>query len=385
MVQVGGHKKAGTMLNRVKLITEIEKNASSLFYSQESVAPFMHDKWLLLCKDKVFLEKLHHYKNALWPIPLWQNELNNVVPITDVADSYDIISVDGSQIYPDRHIKAYCFLINIGLVKFSYQEAVSTVVFESVPFLYPFKDEQLYSVDIINGIRHSHELSYGFEKAKDMLQSYWNGLLLFDGSFIFWHLDLQKGLRERFLDEYLTYLNISYLHKIPSAAYISSPKSKELISILRLFLCNFIVENTVSYQAIDAMLDSFLVGLYLPVGFRTTIFKNTSPISFVYPDHLKPHFFYINVGKEIARVEFPAWMVNDSLLIDKVASYIKDQAQKGDGYPVALAEAHEQAVIKAADRDFFYTYLERFVQKNYGQYKNSAYSQKLMHKKIMKV
>ncbi|RTL06652.1 DNA double-strand break repair nuclease NurA [Candidatus Dependentiae bacterium] len=373
------------MLNKIKLVTEIEKKALDLFYTQEHFCPMVYEQWLLLNKEMMFLEKVRNFKGSIWPIPLWQDELDKVIAVPDACNIYHIISVDGSQIYPDRHIKGRCFLINIGLVNFCYQDTVSSVAFESVPFVYPYKDEQLYSVEIINGIRHGHELTYGFEKAKDVLRSSSNGLLLFDGSFIFWHLDLQKGLRERFLDEYLGCLNMSYVHKIPSAAYISSPKSKELISILRLFLCNFDVQNTSLYESIDGMVDSLLVCLYLPIGYRTTIFKNTSPISCAYPDHLKPHFFYINVGKEVARVEFPAWMAEDIGLINKVASYIKDQAQKGDGYPVVLAEAHEQAVIKAVDRDFFYTYLERFTQKNYGQYKSSPYSQKLMHKKVMRV
>lgn len=373
------------MLNRIKLIQEIERNAPALFYTQESLAPFINEQWLLLCQNKAFLEKVLNFKGSLWPIPLWEGLLNQGVAVSNASDEYDIISVDGSQIYPDRHIKTHCFLINIGLVRFTYQSIVSSVFFESVPFLYSFKSDDLYSIDIINGIRHGHELKYGFEQALFYLSSFEKALLLFDGSFIFWHLDLQKGLRERFLDEYLTYLNISYLQKIPSAAYISNPKSKELISILRLFLCNFDVENRESYEAIDGMLDSFLVSLYVPVGFRTTIFKNTSQISFAYPDHLKPHFFYINVGKEVARVEFPAWMADDLVLINRIASYIKDQAQKGDGYPVVLAEAHEQAVIKGIDRDFFYAYLDRYVQQHYGQYNSSMYSQKLAHKKIIKV
>jgi NurA-like 5'-3' nuclease len=30
------------------------------------------------------------------------------------------------------------------------------------------------------------------------------------------------------------------------------------------------------------------------------------------------------------------------------------QAQKGGGYPIALAEAHQQAVVRGAERDMFY-------------------------------
>lgn len=34
-------------------------------------------------------------------------------------------------------------------------------------------------------------------------------------------------------------------------------------------------------------------------------------------------------------------------------SLVLDQCRRGQGYPVAISEAHEQAVINGADRQFF--------------------------------
>ena len=62
-------------------------------------------------------------------------------------------------------------------------------------------------------------------------------------------------------------------------------------------------------------------------------------------------FVYINVGAEIARLEFPAWTTPDAL--EQLCGAVIDQCAKGMGYPVALSEAHEQAVVKAADRRAF--------------------------------
>ena len=91
------------------------------------------------------------------------------------------------------------------------------------------------------------------------------------------------------------------------------------------------------------------------------VFENKSSITVFYPAHVKPFFFYINTGMEIGRVEIPAWIAQDSLLVDFIATVIVDQCIKGGGYPVALAEAHEQAVIKGPDRDFFYHVLQKMV------------------------
>ena len=41
-------------------------------------------------------------------------------------------------------------------------------------------------------------------------------------------------------------------------------------------------------------------------------------------------------------------------LFDRLCAIAFDQSVKGRGYPVCLAEAHEQAVVKGGDREFFY-------------------------------
>ena len=67
----------------------------------------------------------------------------------------------------------------------------------------------------------------------------------------------------------------------------------------------------------------------------------------------------MQVGTEVGRVEIPAWIAQDEKLVDQVAASILDQCHKGYGYPIGLAEAHEQAVIKGPDREFFYHLLQK--------------------------
>jgi hypothetical protein len=66
---------------------------------------------------------------------------------------------------------------------------------------------------------------------------------------------------------------------------------------------------------------------------------------------------YVHAGAEIARVEFPAWV--DPPGLERLAACVADQIRKGMGYPVALAEAHEQAVVKASDRRAFLDLVRR--------------------------
>ena len=142
------------------------------------------------------------------------------------------------------------------------------------------------------------------------------------------------------------------------ASYISSSKSKELINLIRLQLCDF-DENNEAYKKVDHLVDTHIASFFLNPFERTTVFQNHSTISASYPDLIKPYFFYLHNGDEIGRVEIPAWIAQDNQKVDLVAQIILDQCKKGYGYPVAIAEAHEQAVIKGPDREFFYQLVNR--------------------------
>jgi hypothetical protein len=69
-------------------------------------------------------------------------------------------------------------------------------------------------------------------------------------------------------------------------------------------------------------------------------------------------FFYVHVGDEVGRVEIPRYVAEDEDLLSLVHGTIVDQAVKGRGYPVSLAEAHERAVVRGTEREGFYRHLE---------------------------
>jgi hypothetical protein len=91
----------------------------------------------------------------------------------------------------------------------------------------------------------------------------------------------------------------------------------------------------------------------LAEGQRGPLFVSMSRVNVEsYGPHLI-HFFYMRAGREVARVELPRWVAEDPAQVDLAHAIVYDQCMKGQGYPVALARAHEQAVVKAADRRAF--------------------------------
>jgi hypothetical protein len=69
-------------------------------------------------------------------------------------------------------------------------------------------------------------------------------------------------------------------------------------------------------------------------------------------------FCYLATPYEIARLEFPLWVAEGDTL-DKVQRLLLRQCYLGDGYPKAITLSHQQAILRAQDRESYYFLLER--------------------------
>ena len=112
----------------------------------------------------------------------------------------------------------------------------------------------------------------------------------------------------------------------------------------------------------------------LKEGERSPLFFTQSKIV---KDRYGPHrvyFFYLKLDGEIARVEVPEWISQDKEKLGLAHSLLLDQCRRGQGYPVALAEAHEQAVVTGADRENFLELLDTWFVKEHISQSSSAKS-----------
>jgi hypothetical protein len=347
------------MLNRAKVMSALRHIQDDLFHDISDEINCAREVWERITKDATFIHKIRACEIPL-PLPLWDGDLGEAIAIDPKIGPYTILGVDGSQIYPDKHQGSTCFLINIGSVLVSYGQPGKGVHLESVPYVFVHSEEDEWSAtpDIVNCRREEFEFEAGsvISQAVRAEQSpdtpY---LFVSDGSLIFWHLESKDiPVRDFFLSRYCALLDELYDQKTLCAGYISLPKNKELVNLVRVALADFNTTVCMASTAINHVVDTTLVSMYLEPHTRTTIFKSGAPIAKHYPDHLAPYFFYLHTGDEIARVEIPAWIALDEAAVTSVTRMLLDQSVKGRGYPVVLAEAHEQAVVKGPDREFFY-------------------------------
>ena len=201
---------------------------------------------------------------------------------------------------------------------------------------------------------------------------------LVDGTLILWMLEsLDDEIVESLLSEFLNVLSILEAYRIPVAGYISSPGATDVFGALRVAACDYPDHrrdidcmdcwrritnegHTAACDILPRVTDRYIVEQIanLQPGERTAAFPSESRILRRYKQH-EIQFCYVHTGREIARVEVPRWVAADREMLDRVHAIIWDQAQLGRGYPVALQEAHEQAVLSMGDRRLVEETVER--------------------------
>lgn len=319
-------------------------------------------------------------ETCAWLLARPVEPLNTIYDAPERPPEYTIIATDGSQIEVDRHGMAAWYVLNIGRVYLHYGSRPAAKL-SARPTLY-FRDEDLYLSDGVrripiegNYLSARRDVAEGVELvalADEFLAARGApAIALQDGTLVRWTLaGAEKFVQEHFLRPYLEYLEEMRRRDIPVASYISRPRAPEVAGTIRLMFCPDVhladgrgakcnecsdaaAGRAPSCAICQGLTDADILADMLADGQRGPLFVSMSRINIeAYGPHLI-HFFYLRAGREIARVEIPRWVAENPAHVARVHAVVYDQFIKGQGYPVALARAHEQAVVRAADRRAF--------------------------------
>ena len=316
--------------------------------------------------------------------PLDEKPLSPPPPAT-----YSIVATDGSHIDIDRHHAAPCSLINIGEVRLDYG-ADPGALLDSHPRLLS-DDAELFIRDpagnretplqgALLGIKRDGDECAALVALAAAVPPDRPALALADGTLIRWNLTTANYeayvLRELLDNGYLRCLSafktLCAERPLAVASYISQPGGNEVVNTLRLTLCPHEPANCDRYcgeiktgerpcDPLSGVSDTALLNRYLGIGERSAIFESTSKVIGQYYGEHRICFFYLKLEDEIARIELPIWLATDPDRVNLVHALVLEQMKKGNGYPVALAEAHEQAVVTGADRELFYEVVDTYL------------------------
>lgn len=312
--------------------------------------------------------------------------LDSITP-PEVPADWTAVSVDGSHIDVDRHLPLRCHLINLGGCSITYGKDPGCELFSEPALAVDDEDQYLRPPDgasgetliagpLLGALRTIREV----ERLADAVESLPDDrpvLALLDGTLAFW--DLQRGQYPRYVADLLIGDRLSGAlarlreasrdgRPVAVAAYTSRPRTAEAAGAVRLTLCG---EGDADCNRLCTARHSDLASCDGAAGFDDReVFE---PV--LEPGHRSPlyrsshlaarfalglaagqewsHFYYLNGGAEIARVEVPDWLADDPELLAVSHAMLVRQCQLGLGYPVAISEAHEQAVITGHDREEF--------------------------------
>ena len=336
----------------------------------------------LATADATRLEAKRQASEVRWPMAGVAASLGAKLPPPPLPRAYTVIGVDGSHIDVDRHSPARCYLINIGLCQITYGLQPDARL-SSQPTLYTAAEDLVLTDPSSNlnrvpidgsllGLKRAVAEMEALADALEALPGDEPALGLLDGSLILWGLAGQAQpdfARRRILEEGLLpaldrLQQATASRPVAVASYISLPGSREVVDLLRLHHCPYEPANCDLYcrqvipgqrgcDPVDGLLDRDLFAAHLEAGERSQVFVNhTSVVEERYGPH-QVSFYYLNVGEEMGRVEVPAWVANDPQRLALTHALVLEQCLKGEGYPVALSESHEQAVVTGADRAYF--------------------------------
>ncbi len=370
------------MLELTQVIGDIQKMGAEARKRGDKVAAQMRSALMQASLDEDAWVATRPQRESL-PKPGWlAADCRDVPPSATkplppgVPAVYTALATDGSQIPLDRHAVAPCYLINVGQIALHYGTGERPTLSSEATLHY--RDEDLYQTEgggdpvplsdkIIANRRllaESAALAALIETNKDR-----EAIALVDDPLIVWTPQGESEAEQRrVIDGFCQMLEAGQTHGVPVAGYVSRPGHKDVVGALRLTLCEPGCPHDPKglCAQLASLTDVQLFTRLLPhSGDRSPVYASTSPNLKYYPAEQCIAFFYLNAGGEIARVEIPQWVAEDADLVDRVHRLVFDQARKGQGYPIALAEAHERAIVRGPEREAFFRLVENaFVREN---------------------
>lgn len=332
-----------------------------------------------------------------WLLAQPERSFQGAIAAPPAPSDYVVVASDGSFILPDRHSPARFYVINIGKVMLRYGDSPFADITSDAEVY--FRESELYVPDQIKRIPVNGTL-LGFKRAAAELSAVADVavkqdgpvLALQDGTLILWGLETYpQDVVDWILEPFLGAMDTLKKQGIPVASFISFPASTDVVNSVRVAVCDYplrgkpvncddcqrrvVTEHHVAAcEFIPDLNDRMLFEQLAPLkpGERSPIYASRSKILTRYTPDNHIHFFYLNSGTEIARVEIPRWVARNQDMVNLTQSAIYDQCCLGRGYPTALQEAHEVAAIRPDERRAVETLVEEALARRGLVYRRSA-------------
>lgn len=270
---------------------------------------------------------------------------------TSSQDEYNLLASDGSQISSSHHDALPISLVNIATVFYQPESSTAPGISVQSELLKDDKGNlrlETVSENEINTTRDVRELE---------ALANWEGevsaqlILMGDGPLELFREPTGGPAHDRLFQRYLAALQTICQKGGIIAGYTDKPRARLVVRMLE------IIYPDKTGDTLTAVTDANLFARMLPPGSRSAIFQLNFPAATSYGGPISLRFFYLNVGRIdnpwIVRVETTASAVETPGHVELLHKAILSQcAISGTrAYPYILHRAHEEAVVRYADRD----------------------------------
>ena len=292
-------------------------------------------------------------------VPL-EERLDLRVPVPQSSLQPVLLAADGSQIQPNRHDPVEFGVINVGAIRITPGSPETPREFTHSSLLYGDKlprgaglnREELIALQRDLEERSTlAELAYG--EAADRAV-----ITLTDGPLELLRAPADLPEYREVLDKYRKVLLDLAQRQVATAGYVDKPGSNLVVQLLELAdLPEEQLSGELKNHPLDGVSDADLFWDLLKSGERSAVFAIQSPSAAQFSGPLQVHFFYLNVSagghSALARVEIPAWVAQNPLIVAELHAVLVQQARQMGlhPYPYALHRAHEIALVTFQEKD----------------------------------
>jgi len=316
-------------------------------------------------------ERLRHPARAFHAAIPTDEPLDDIQPLPVIPERFTVIAADGSQIQPDRHGVTLYYLVNVGSLVYRHGSGEPPEPRSEPTLGYTeadvYENGLLVTGNLLDVRRDLAEITClaglctveppGPTGSGESCRT----VALVDGTLILWVLEERS-------EEWQSAKVMAYLDQLRRireagaavAAFTSRPRRTEVTRLLHLASVGGDKDRAQQEPNPLEHLPDRAVFESLPPGARSALFVSPSPVNYKYyhPAGHGVHFYYLNLAREgrdpvIARVELPAWAVEDPDRLALVHASLVAQARITGDYPYALIRADELAYISGPERAVF--------------------------------
>jgi hypothetical protein len=294
------------------------------------------------------------------------------------------LAVDGSQIFPSTNFSIPVGAVQIGWFENchdpekGYEKDIHFEILAPHELADDERDASAFSGRRVNLRRFECECERLIDYMHDAQGQTPPPVCFFDGSLaISFAAQMAPPLRERYVAAVHALMQASESTRVPLVGYVASSNAHDLTTML---------QHLTEDEQLPSLSDSGLLRPHMGWGDRTESFVCARDDQLFeegnecldYYDHLLFLYLKTTSGGAPARLDVPAWVLEDSLL-PWVVDVMRAECIVGRGYPYAIETADATAVITREDQERFYRLFQDFLEEEVGmslRYSRKAYSKR---------